>query len=113
MLGGLQLPPKRRTQGFDAVYAQPFRFATAAARAAGNGSKIRIRVRCNIGWGRVKNLWRNNCFAAGKPYPLYETQPLSHGTEGRTAVRSGGPRWFRIFFTQNRLRYGTGTGTDT
>ncbi len=112
LLGALQLPPKRRAQGFNAVYAQPLRFATAAAWAAGTGSQIRIRVRFNIGWGRVKNLWRNGCGATGKPYPLDKTQPLSHGTEGRTAVRSGGPRWFRIFFTQNRLRYGTGTSTD-
>ncbi len=113
LLGALQLPPKRRAQGFFAVYAQPVRFATAAARGAGSGNWIRIRVRFNFGWGRVKNLWRNDCGATGKPYPLNETQPLSHGTEGRTAVRSGGPRWFRIFFMQNRLRYGTGTGTDT
>jgi hypothetical protein len=35
LLGALQLHPKRRAQGFDAVYAQPFRFATDAVWAAG------------------------------------------------------------------------------
>jgi hypothetical protein len=70
-------------------------------------------VRFYLGWGRIKNLWWNYFHATGKPYPLSYTQPLSHGTEGRSAVRGCGPRWSRILMSQNRLRYFTGTGTGT
>ena len=89
-LGGLQLPPKRRAQGVDAD-AQPVRYAADAAWAAGTGFRIRIRMRFETGWRRIKNLW-DYCIPTGKPYSLNRTQPRSHGIEGRAAVRSGGPR---------------------
>ncbi len=87
-LGGLQLPPKRRAQGID-TDAQPVQCTADAARAAGNG--YRIRMRFETGWRRVKNLW-DYSIPTGKPYSLDWTQPRSHGIEGRAAVRGGGPR---------------------
>jgi hypothetical protein len=52
-LGGLQLPPKRRAQGIDAD-AQPVRCTADAARAAGNGYRIRIRMRLKLGGEGLK-----------------------------------------------------------
>jgi hypothetical protein len=88
--GGLQLPPKRRAQGVDAD-AQPVRRTADTAWAAGNGYRIRIRLRFENGWRRGKNLWYDSV-TTGKPYSLCGTQPRSQGVKGRAAVRGGGPR---------------------
>ena len=55
---GLQLPPKCGTWR---IYtdAESVRRTADAARAAGCGFRIRIRVRYVDGWVLVKNLWRN------------------------------------------------------
>jgi hypothetical protein len=59
-------PPQAAAQGIDAD-AQPVRRTADAARAAGNGCRIRIRY--GNGWCRVKNLWDYG-IPTGKPYTL-------------------------------------------
>ena len=69
---GLQLPPKWLAWGID-TDAQPDRRTAVTAGTAGNGYRIRIRLRFGSRWGAVKNLRRNWTRAAGKPDPLKGT----------------------------------------